>query len=98
MTEAAFDHSGSALDDSLADEGLLDEAEASAVRRVIAWQNAEAMRAQGMDRDTLAERMGANRPAVDRLLDTDGPDDRAALVRAARALGKRLRIDVVEAA
>jgi hypothetical protein len=51
-----------------------------------------------MDRDTLAERMGADRPAVDRLLDTDGPDDRAALVRAARALGKRLRIDVVEAA
>lgn len=97
MTEAAFDHSGSAFDDFLADEGLLDEAEASAVRRVIAWQLGEAMRARGVDRDALADRMGATRPDVDRVLDADGPDDLAVLARAARALGKRLRIDVVEA-
>ena len=98
MTEAAFDHSGSTFDDFLADEGLLDDAEAAAVHRVIAWQLAEAMTAQGVDRDALAERMSASRAAVDRVLDTDGPDDLSALVRAARALGKRLRIDVVEAA
>ena len=62
MSDGAFDHSGSSFDDVLHEEGLLEEAEASAVRRVIAWQLGEMMRAQGVTRDPMAERRGRAGP------------------------------------
>lgn len=99
MTNSAFDHSGSSFDDFLRDEGLLEEAEASALQRVIAWQLGEAMRLQGVTRDVMAERMGASRLHLDSLLDPDSRDvPLATLTQAARMIGKRLRIDVVDAA
>ena len=36
MTSTAFDHSGSSFDSFLEEEGLLDEVEASAIKKVIA--------------------------------------------------------------
>lgn len=99
MTDGAFDHSGSSFDDFLRDEGLLDEAEASAVQRVIAWKLGEEMRTQGVTRDAMAARMGASRGQLDRLLDPDSRDVQlATLTQAARMIGKRLRIEVVDAA
>jgi hypothetical protein len=44
-TQPAFDHSGSTFDSFLEEEGILDEVEAAAIKRVIAWQLAEAMKA-----------------------------------------------------
>ena len=99
MTDTAFDYSGSAFDNLLAEEDLLDDAEVSAVRRVIAWQLTNEMVERAIDRAVLAERMGSSRAQVDRLLDAEERDmDLSALTRAARALGKRLRIDMVDAA
>ena len=43
-TRRAFDHSGSSFDSFLEEEGILDEVEAAAIKRVIAWQLAEAMK------------------------------------------------------
>ena len=98
MTDAIFDHSGSSFDTFLAEEDLLDEAEASAIQRLIAWQLAEAMRAQGVSRDAMAERMGTSRLRLDRLLDADGREVHwATLTRAARVMGKMLRVEVVDA-
>ncbi len=98
MTVSAFDHSGSSFDDFLREEGMLDDAEASAIQRVIAWQLSETMRIQGVTRDDMAERMGASRVQLDRLLDPDSREVQlATLAQAARVIGKRLRIEVVDA-
>lgn len=86
-------HVGSNLDDFLAQDGLLAEVEAVAAKRVIAWQLAEAMRAVGMSKTTMARQMHTSRAAVERLLDPHSPSvTLLTLEKAARALGKRLEV------
>jgi antitoxin HicB len=98
-TRPAFDHSGSSFDSFLEEEGILDEVEAAAIKRVIAWQLAEAMKAGKISKKTMAERMGTSRSQLDRLLD---PDNSAVhlqtIARAARAVGKRLHMEMIDAA
>jgi predicted XRE-type DNA-binding protein len=90
------EHLGSSLDDFLAEEGLLAEAEAVAVKRVLAFQLAQLMAAQQVSKAEMARRMKTSRTAVNRLLD---PDSEAAtlttLERAAAALGRRLHVELV---
>ena len=94
-----FDHSGSSFDSFLEEEGILDEVEAAAIKRILAWQLAEAMKAGKISKKTMAERMGTSRSQLDRLLD---PENSAihlqTITRAARALGKRLRMEMIDAA
>ncbi|KQT58629.1 Fis family transcriptional regulator [Methylobacterium sp. Leaf456] len=98
MTQTPFDHSGSSFDDFLAEEGLLEETKASALKRVIAWHLAEAMKAEGLSKKALAERLGTSRSQLDRLLDPDNPNVHlTTIARAARAVGKRLRIEMIDA-
>ena len=83
-------HLGSTLDDFLAEEGLLAEAEAVAWKRVVAYQISQLMREQNMTKAEMARRMQTSRAAVDRLLDPQ--NESATLImmeQAARALGKR---------
>jgi DNA-binding Xre family transcriptional regulator len=98
-TRPAFDHSGSSFDSFLEEEGILDEVEAAAIKRVIAWQLAEAMKAGKISKKAMAERMGTSRSQLDRLLD---PDNSAVhlqtIARAARAVGKRLHMEMIDAA
>jgi DNA-binding Xre family transcriptional regulator len=98
-TRPAFDHSGSSFDSFLEEEGILDEVEAAAIKRVIAWQLAEAMKAGKISKKTMAERMGTSRSQLDRLLD---PENSAVhlltIARAARAVGKRLHMEMIDAA
>ncbi|WP_395610625.1 Fis family transcriptional regulator [Pseudomonas sp. B22129] len=89
-------HIGSSLDDFLSDEGLLEEVTAAALKRVIAWQLAEAMKAQKVSKKALAERMHTSRTAVDRALDqNDAGMTLATLASAARALGQRVEVRLV---
>lgn len=89
-------HLGSTLDDFLAEEGLLAEAEAIAWKRVVAYQISQLMREQKMTKAEMARRMETSRAAVDRLLD---PQNESAtlitLEKAALALGKRLQVALV---
>lgn len=89
-------HLGSNLDDFLAEEGLLAEAEAVAWKRVIAFQVAQLMQEQNMSKTEIARRMQTSRASVDRLLD---PENESAtlitLEKAALALGKRLQVAIV---
>ncbi len=62
-------HIGSDFDDFLAEQSLDDEVSAGALKRVIAWQIAELMKAQRVTKKSLAERMHTSRTAVDRALD-----------------------------
>ena len=95
----AFDHSGSSFDSFLEEEGILEEVEAVAIKRVIAWQLAEAMRASKVSKKAMAERIGTSRSQLDRLLDPENSSVHLqTIAKAARAIGKRLRVEMVDAA
>jgi predicted XRE-type DNA-binding protein len=88
-------HIGSSLDDFLAEEAILEEATAVAVKRVIAWQIAQEMKAQKLTKTALAEKMHTSRAALNRLLDdSDTSLTLTTLASAAAALGKRVRIEL----
>lgn len=91
-------HVGSSFDAFLEEEGILEDVGAVAQKRVLAWQLAEAMRKNRLSKLQMARRMRTSRAALDRLLDPDNPGvTLATLERAAAALGKRLRIELVDA-
>lgn len=88
-------HIGASLDDFLAEEGLLEEATASAMKRVIAWQIEQEMKAQKLTKTALAEKMHTSRAALNRLLDTkDTSMTLATLASVAAALGKHVRAEL----
>jgi hypothetical protein len=90
------EHLGSSLDEFLEEEGLLAEAEAVAVKRVLAFQLAQFMLEQRVSKSEMARRMNTSRAAVDRLLD---PESESAtlitLEKAASALGRRLHVELI---
>lgn len=94
-----FDHTGSSFESFLEDEGMLEEVDAAAIKRVIAWQLSEAMKARKMSKKEMAEKIGTSRSQLDRLLDpANSSVHLQTIARAARAVGKRLRIEMVDAA
>jgi hypothetical protein len=60
---------GSPFEDFLAEGGLLEEVEAVAIKRILAPQVSEVMKAQSLTRRAMAERIGTSRSALDRLPD-----------------------------
>lgn len=89
-------HIGSDFDDFLEEEGLFAEAEAVAIKRVIAFQIEQLMEKQQLTKSEMAERMATSRASLNRLLDPSNPSvTLQTLERAAAALGKRLRLELV---
>jgi antitoxin HicB len=90
-------HVGSDFADLLREEGIADEVNAAAIKRVLTWQLQEAMRAQGVSKSELARRMRTSRSQLDRLLDPS--NDKVLLEtlhKAASALGKGLIVALEE--
>jgi antitoxin HicB len=89
-------HIGTDLDDYLRAEGRLEATEAAAAKRVIAWQISQEMKKRRMSKTRMAQLMHTSRPVLDRLLDPGNPSVTLfTLQRAASALGKRLRVDLM---
>ena len=89
-------HLGSDFDSFLEEEGLLEDAEAVAAKRVLAFQIAQAMKEQKLTKAAMARRMKTSRSALDRLLDPAVPSVTLLTIeRAVRALGRRLRVEMV---
>lgn len=87
------EHIGGNFDDFLNEEGLLAEAEATAVKRVIAFQIQEEMKERNITKSALARMMNTSRSSLDRLLDPDNVSvTLLTLETVALALGKRLRV------
>ena len=87
---------GSNFDDFLQEEGLLTDAEAVAVKRVIAFQVARLMEEQNITKSEMSRRMKTSRASLERLLDPSNESvTLQTLDRAARALGRRLQIGLV---
>ena len=94
MTSNAY--IGSSLDDLLEETGDLAEVEIVAIKRVIAWQVAEAMKQQNIGKAAMARRMNTSRAQIDRLLDPENPSvTLQTLDHAARAVGRRLHLELV---
>jgi len=87
---------GQSFDDFLRDEGTYEETTERAVKRVIAYQLAEAMKAKGLSKVQMAERLDTSRSQLDRLLDPDNDAvTLAVLTRAARAVGRDIRLELI---
>ncbi|MBI2432998.1 MAG: XRE family transcriptional regulator [Candidatus Hydrogenedentes bacterium] len=90
-------HIGSSFDDYLAEEGILEECEAQALKEILAMQVEKAMQSEGLTKTAMATRMRTSRPALDRLLDDKNTSVTLhTLQRAAAALGKRVRLELIE--
>jgi len=86
-------HVGSDFDDFLKQESIFDEAEAIAVKRVVASQLERGMKQAGLTKSAMAKRMGTTRAQLDRLLNPENPSATlTTVVKAAGAIGRRVRI------
>jgi hypothetical protein len=89
-------HIGGSFESFLEGEGLRDEVELLAQKRVLAWQIEQAMKANGINKVGMAERMQTSRTQVDRLLDPNNNKVQLdTLQRAARAVGRTLKVELV---
>ena len=89
-------HVGSDFDAFLREEGVYDEAEAIAVKRVLAHQLERSMQNAQLTKSAMAKRMGTTRAQLDRLLNPENPSTTLqTLVKAAGAVGKRVKISLV---
>ena len=92
------DHSGSTFDSFLEQEGIREEVEAVAIKRVLAWQLEQAMQEQQKTKQAMARQLHTSRSQLDRLLDPLNVSVTLdTITRAARALGKRIIIRVADA-
>ena len=64
-----MDHSGSTFDSFLEEEGIREEVEAVAIKRVLAWQLEQAMQEQQKTKQAMAKQLHTSRSQLDRLLD-----------------------------
>ena len=68
---------------------------ACAIKRAVARQLDALMREQGLTKSALAKRMHTSRAQLDRLLDPENESvTLATLTRAARVVGRQLRIEL----
>ena len=88
-------HIGSNFDDFLQDEGLMVEAEATAIKRVLAFQIQQEMEELNLLKSALARLMNTSRSSLDRLLDPENTSvTLVTMESAAIALGKKLKIQL----
>lgn len=91
-------HVGSDFDVFLQEQAMLEEVSAAAIKRVIAWQLNEEMQAQQITKTSMAQKMHTSRAVVNRLLDeSDTSMTLLTLTRAAAALGKTVRVELLPA-
>jgi antitoxin HicB len=88
---------GDSFESFLESEGIRDEVYSAAVKRVIAWELDEARKANDLSKTAMADAMHTSRSQVERVLD---PENVAVsldvLNRAALAVGKRLKVELVD--
>ena len=87
---------GTSFDDFLKQDGIYEEVTARAIKRVIARQLDTLMQDQGLTKSSLARRMKTSRAQLDRLLDPENESvTLGTLTRAAQAVGRNLRMELV---
>jgi plasmid maintenance system antidote protein VapI len=77
------------------EEGIFEETQAQAIKEVVAWQLAEAMKRKKISKSRMATMLKTSRSQVDRLLDSRDDITLLSLQRAAAMVGKRVSIELV---
>ena len=89
---------GGSLEDFLEEIGEREEIYGEAIKRVLTWQIEDARKKQSISKSDMAARMGTSRTQVNRVLDPQNVTvSLDTLDRAARSVGKRLRIELIDA-
>jgi len=88
-------HMGSSIDRFLKEEGIFEEAQAEAIKEVVAWQLAQAMKKKRMSKARMALLLKTSRTQIDRLLDPKNDITLSSLQRAAATLGRKVTIELV---
>ena len=88
-------HMGSSVDDFLKEEGIFEETQIQAIKEVVAWQLAEAMKKKKISKARMAVLLKTSRSQIDRLLDFKNDITLSSLQRAAAIVGCRVTIDLV---
>lgn len=95
MSDVEKGHIGGSFEDFLKEQGAYEATTEQAVKRVLAYQLAEEMKIQGLSKIKMAKRLGTSRSQLDRLLDPAATNvTLAALAKAARAVGRTLRLEL----
>jgi len=91
-------HRGGDFRDFLQEDGILEVVEAHALKRAISLQLATLIQKKSLSKSDMAARMKTSRAAVDRLLDASNHSVTLnTLEKAARALGQKLKVELVPA-
>jgi antitoxin HicB len=91
-------HRGSDLRDLLKEQGILGEVEARALKQSMSLQISRLLEKESLSKAEMAARMKTSRAAVDRLLDASNSSVTLnTLGKAARALGRKVKIELVPA-
>jgi len=86
---------GSSVDDFLKKENIFEEAQAQAIKEVVAWQLAKAMKKKKISKSRMAVLLKTSRAQVDRILDPKRDITLSSLQRAAALVGQRVVIELV---
>lgn len=89
-------HIGTKFDDFLAEENLLAEAQAEAIKRVIAWQIKEYLEKEGIKKSEFASQLKTSRSQLERLLDPENTSlNLKTLSHAAEVMGKHIELRLI---
>jgi predicted XRE-type DNA-binding protein len=87
---------GSSFDDFLEEEGLKEEVENGAIKKLIAYQLREKLKEDHLTKTELAQRLETSRAAINRLLDPYNDSiTLSTLKKAASILGKKIKLELV---
>ena len=86
---------GSTIDSFLKEENIFEETQARAIKEVVAWQLAKAMKKKKISKSQLAELLKTSRSQVDRILDPKRDITLSSLQRAAALVGRRVQVELV---
>ena len=86
---------GSSIDSFLKEEGIFEETQAQAIKEVVSWHLAEAMKKQKISKNKMAVLLKTSRTQIDRLLDPKNDITLSSLQRAAAIVGRRVLIELV---
>lgn len=94
-TEIETGKVGSFFEDFLKEQGTYEETTERAVKRVLAFQLAEEMKAKGITKVKMAEMLDTSRAQLNRLLDPTADNvTLASLAKVAKMMGRSLHLEL----
>lgn len=94
-TEIETGKVGSSFEDFLKEQGTYEETTERAVKRVLAFQLAEEMKAKGITKVKMAEMLDTSRAQLNRLLDPTADNvTLSSLAKVAKMMGRSIHIEL----